>query len=52
MKNIWNKRTKNCMNTNAIYDILEIVCVLVLISPLAITLIAIIVVLIKSMIGG
>ena len=38
------------MNMNAIYDILEIVCVFVLISPLAITLIAIIVVLIKSMI--
>lgn len=39
------------MNTNAIYDILEIVCVLVLISPLVITLIAVIVVLVKSMIG-
>lgn len=40
------------MNTNIIYDILEIVCVLVLISPLVITLIAIIVVLIKSMFGA
>lgn len=39
------------MNVNAVYDILEIVCVLVLISPLLITLIAIIVVLVKSMIG-
>lgn len=39
------------MNANAIYDILEIVCVLVLISPLVITLIAIIVVLVKLMIG-
>ena len=39
------------MNTNVIYDILEIVCVLALISPLAITLIVIIVVLVKSMIG-
>lgn len=38
------------MNTNASYDILEIVCVLVIISPLVITLIAAIVVFIKSMI--
>nr|DAK27038.1 MAG TPA: hypothetical protein [Caudoviricetes sp.] len=50
MKNIWNKRKRNWTNINAIYDILEIACVIVLISILTIPAIAIEFMFVKSMI--
>nr|DAK33891.1 MAG TPA: hypothetical protein [Caudoviricetes sp.] len=51
MKNIWNKK-RNWTNINAIYDILEIACVIVLISILAIPVITIGFMFVKSMIGA